>query len=112
MKLYTGYFAKHGLYSQAYSIARRQPPGLGIPEILELAPSAKLLRRWQLRRITWGEYTTKYINQLERVGILQVESMLQDGMVLLCWERPDKDCHRHLLASWLRERWHDVEELS
>ena len=32
-------------------------------------------------------------------------------IALVCYEAPDKFCHRHLVAEWLRENGFDVSEL-
>ena len=111
MKLYTGYFARHGLHSHAYSIARGQPWVCNLPAISKLAPSGQLLADYNSGRIDWEEYAVRYFTQLNILGIEKVEEMLLDGMVLLCWEGPGKNCHRHLLAEWLQEYYHEVEEL-
>jgi hypothetical protein len=38
-------------------------------------------------------------------------SLVGEDIVLLCWEKPPKDCHRALVAEWLREAGFEVEEI-
>jgi len=111
MKLYTGYFARHGNHPRAVSIARSQPMAFDIPEILELAPARTLLADYKSGRIGWDDYAIRYRVRLGLLVAGHVEELLQDGMVLICWESPHEHCHRHLLADWLRECGHEVEEL-
>lgn len=112
INLYTGYFAKHANQPNAVSIGGRPWWLPSLPSIPELAPSTSLLADYKKKRIGWEEYTPRYIAQLEELGISRIEDLLEDDMVLLCWEGPDKHCHRHLLAEWLRERGHDVREIA
>jgi len=112
MHIYTGYFAKHGKHPRAVSIARGQPMAFDLPEILEFAPPRSLLAAYKSGRVGWEQYEVRYVDRLNLVAGDCAEGLLRDGMVLLCWEGPGKNCHRHLLASWLQEYYHDVEELS
>lgn len=32
-------------------------------------------------------------------------------IALLCYEKPDDFCHRHLVADWLRKNGYECEEL-
>ena len=110
MKLFTGYFARHGKHPNAVSVGG-SPWWMKLPVIPELAPSAELLADYKQGRIQWEDYVPRYIAQLDALGVSRVESLLKDGMVLLCWEKPPNHCHRHLLAEWLRKQGHYVSEL-
>ena len=39
---------------------------------------------------------------LSRLDPVKVYHVL-DNSVLLCWESPEKFCHRHIVAQWLEE---------
>jgi len=110
MKLYTGYFRKHSRLAKAYSIARSQPPGIHLPELRDLAPEASLLRVYKSGELSWWDYEARYYRQLTRLGAAYIENLLEDGMTLLCWEKTGKNCHRYVLARFLRTRGHIVEE--
>ena len=34
-----------------------------------------------------------------------------DQIILLCYEKPDDFCHRHLVAQWLTEHGYDTQEI-
>ena len=54
-------------------------------------------------------FTKHYLAKLDKLGIDKVLSVLTDGDVLLCYEKPGDFCHRHILASWLREHGVTIE---
>ena len=31
-------------------------------------------------------------------------------IALVCYEKPEEFCHRHLVADWLRKYGHDIKE--
>ena len=118
--MYTSYFSRfnqiikrdedpikphHGI-----SIARSQPKGnsAGFVTYPDLAPSYSLLRDWKENDISWGEYRERYEERLETLDPEQTYTTLvelaggdEENCTLLCWEGPDKFCHRHLVANWL-----------
>ena len=75
--------------------------------------------------VLWGEphkkykddgdedfYTARY--QEEVLSFLDPKKVVKDlgpESILLCWERPDRFCHRHIVAEWLRKAGYDVWEL-
>jgi uncharacterized protein (DUF488 family) len=56
---------------------------------------------------------------LEEVGLETIRGRLMRigeeagglPLVLLCYEREDEFCHRHVLSAWLRERDVEIREL-
>ena len=53
------------------------------------------------------EYTSRYLSQLDWVGIKNILLKIHhfgDDVVLLCWEAPDKFCHRHILADYINRK--------
>lgn len=116
---YTGYYSKLGEYKSAglklVSISRTKPKGLTVDgDIPELYPEKDLLWGFKNMDIEEMEYTSKYLDQLDRIGIkdilLKIHSFGND-VVLLCWEAPGKFCHRHILADYInRNSKLNVEE--
>jgi hypothetical protein len=48
---------------------------------------------------------------LDNLGARTVYRELGSNAVLLCYERPDEFCHRHIVAAWLeKELGIEVEE--
>jgi len=118
MTIYTSYFARADKIHPSIprvSIALKTPPNLSsnvlLPEQFRcIVPTPALLRMWKSTHdITM--YTQVYCRQIES---LNVPAFIQwaGNCVLLCWERPDKFCHRHVLAVILRRYGANVVELN
>jgi hypothetical protein len=67
-----------------------------------------------------GHYKAEYCREvLDKLDIAEVLSDLQgfypgvdsDDLTLLCFEAPEKPCHRHWVAEWLREHGIPCEEV-
>ncbi len=104
------------------SISRKAPPGYTGIEFKKLAPSYELLSHWKEHHDE--EYYTKTFTQevlkkLSPIGLLSELSTLADGkdICLICYEKPESFCHRHLIAKWLRGcgfdciEWQEFPEL-
>lgn len=110
-KIWTSYFARNGSHPNAVSIARIKPRFVNCRENLLLAPPEGLLWNYKNGRIDEKQYTDFYIAMLENIGFETIDKGLSDGDVLLCYEKYDKFCHRHILAKWLRQHGYEVAEL-
>jgi uncharacterized protein (DUF488 family) len=89
---------------------------------MKLAPSWDLLNKLkanvkediplaiELYKDTYKKETLDKLNQDEVLNNLMIFSKGED-IVLLCYEAPDKFCHRHLVASWFEEVGIHVKEL-
>ena len=69
--LYTSYFAKFKKgVGNKISIARFNPKWLNSSELSawcdSLAPSKELLNDYKYKGISWGEYTTRYYNEIKK----------------------------------------------
>ena len=111
MLLYTSYFAKSASHPRAKSIARFSPKWYTGPSYLPVAPAWDLVKGIKNGTITREQYTEAYRYHLDSLGEQKVLAGLQDGDVLLCYERPGDFCHRHILAEWLNEKGHTVIEM-
>lgn len=117
-KIYTSYFARLSKIRSEYphalivSISRHSPRWLirwkdYIP-CEELSPSKDLLWAWKCDRMGKALYRLKYIEEIKPV-FQQVMVRLYrlaksrncDVIFLLCYEKPEEFCHRHLLAEML-----------
>lgn len=117
MKVYTSYFGKLGALHQAgvtpICIARGIPKFYGGAVEQSVAPFG-----WMLKDgVTRDEYIKAYFSQvLTRINprqFLDKCKVLSKGkdVALLCYEKPEDFCHRHLLAEWLnRELGIEVKE--
>ncbi len=75
-----------------------------------LAPTAELLKAYQVKAVAWPEYSERFL------GLL-AERRVEEGLdrasfatptVLLCSEPTAEHCHRRLVLEYLREKWGDV----
>lgn len=91
------------------SIARFTPNWF--PDIKEeklLAPSENLLRNYKLGKVTIKEYIKEYTTQIEPI----LDNIIIDnGSILLCYEKSGDFCHRHILAELLRNKGYEIKEL-
>jgi len=67
----------------------------------KLAPTERLFFDIKRQNITREEYIHRYNTEiLDKLDPNEVYEELKDN-VLLCWEPPDKFCHRQLVAEWI-----------
>ena len=117
--IYTGYYSKIKEYAGSgltlLSISRTKPEfAKSCIDIPQLFPSNKILWDYKKGKIDEMEYTSKYLDQLNELGVDRIIKMIQifgDNVVLLCWESPEKFCHRHILADYINKNSNiNVEE--
>lgn len=112
--IYTSYFGNiKNLPENTYPIciARWKPKFFTGPTIMSLAPSAELLHWWRASDksdASKEKYKHIYNTQLttkdpHRLAALLEEKCKDKDPVLLCFEKPNDFCHRHLVAEWLNE---------
>jgi hypothetical protein len=87
----------------AISIARWPPRWWGSRRrYIALAPSADLLKRAKAG-LSWPVYVAEYKRDvLSKLDPQKVYAELSDS-ILMCWETPGENCHRHLVAEWLEK---------
>lgn len=115
--IYTSYFAKASTIKDAYrvSISLFIPKGIYVNEqAIILAPTWDILNQYK-RNYDTSVYTKAYLKLLqdrhEEVSKLinHLEEISKDKLVLLlCWEGPNKFCHRHILADYLKKGWKEL----
>ena len=107
--IYTGYYSKIKEYTDAglrlLSISRTKPGFVkDCVDVPPLFPDEKILWDYKKGDFDEMEYTSKYLTQLDGMGIDKIIKTIQifgDDVVLLCWESPEKFCHRHILANYI-----------
>lgn len=126
MNIYTSYFANietletDGLY--CVSICNKIPSFFKGPNIESVAPNDNILWEYKKSGKTDADkehYRQRYINEVLCAYRFHPEYFIQllesfsksendKDIVLLCYERPEDFCHRHLLADWLNEQLPDM----
>ncbi len=107
--IYTGYWAKIKEYEAngltPVGISGWSPDGYNGKTYKKLAPKYVWWREWHDKHLSTQWYITQYqntvLNQLNPVSVVKDLQKMGDNVVLLCFETPDKFCHRHLVATWL-----------
>jgi len=112
--IYTSYFAamkKMSSYqkTRCVGIALYVPKGIFIPRYPKLAPPKDILYRYKETRDV-NKYTIDYNNYLSTLDPKIVERELRNR-ILVCFESPEKFCHRHLVSKWLNDNGFKCEEL-
>lgn len=117
--IYTGYWAKAKEYERKglipVGISGWIPDGYKGRTYKKLAPKYSWWKEWHDNNLSETWYTDKYnetvLNQLNPVNVATEIQSFGPDVVLLCFETPEKFCHRHLVAKWLHERANiDVQE--
>lgn len=99
----TSYYAKSGQLKEAVSIAGKAPAFYKGREYKKLAPKFWFFEKY--KKDGDVEYYTEQYQRcvLDKLDPQTVYDELGKDAVILCWEAPDKFCHRHLVAKWLSE---------
>lgn len=80
--------------------------------IADFAPTKELLDQWHKQEVTWDEYERIYTKMLAERDILRKYGVkLFDGSCFLCSEDTPEQCHRRLLAEYMKEHSKDQVEI-
>lgn len=119
--IYTSYFANLSKIDKAkfkpISIARFLPKYLKIPEYTKLAPTRQLFSAYKDGRISTIQYEQIFVRDVlsKLMPSVVAEELRKTSFgkipVLLCYERPESFCHRHIVRSWLSLSGESSEEL-
>ena len=75
-----------------------------------LAPTQEMLDEYRKEKRGWEVYEKRFLELMrEREIEKQLEPGMVDGGCLLCSEDKPHQCHRRLVAEYLREKWGGVE---
>ena len=110
--IYTGYWAKLKEYEQngliPVGISGKIPDGFNGARYQQLAPKYSWWKQWHDEHMSNDWFVQKYyetvLNQLNPVAVLNDLQKIGKDIVLLCYETPEKFCHRHIAAQWLKEK--------
>lgn len=118
MKIFTSYFANLKKIPDnivPISISCKPPKGYNGLEYMLLAPSKALLSAWHKNHdeSNYRQVFCRQLSNLNADAVVRVLEYLSKGrdIVLVCYERPENFCHRHLVAEWFGENGYQTEEL-
>lgn len=109
MEIYTSYFSNYKNippHYQCVSIANSKPQGLFIPECNLLKPDWSIVQDYRNKDISYTDFAKLYLARLDITPAFKYfESLrriaLSNPLVLMCWEKDYKVCHRTIAAYWL-----------
>lgn len=88
----------------------RELLGMGYAHLPELAPSRELFDAYRKEGLAWDAFEAQFLDLMaERRIEARVDKAILSGGCLLCSEPTAEQCHRRLVAEYLRDRWGDVE---
>jgi uncharacterized protein YeaO (DUF488 family) len=96
---------------RVYSIARLTPKGFDRWGYPLFCPEAGPMALFQRGEITWKEFGRRYRAKLDamREQVLEEFDRLPVHATLCCYEDRPAECHRGLLAEWLKEQGREIE---
>lgn len=75
-----------------------------------LAPTKDILDDYKKNRIDWSEYVQRFSEVMNSRKIEDLVDRTElDGACLLCSESTAENCHRRLVAEYLKEKLGDIE---
>lgn len=109
--IYTSYFAYIKKLPESIvpiAISATVPASVEMLRYTELAPSFDILMDWKHDNNNERyvkEYNEKILNPLDARQVISDLYKLSRGkdIALICYEKPEDFCHRHLAAKWLTE---------
>lgn len=119
MVIYTSYYANlRNLPASIIPVAISQfPPSWYKGKTLRrLAPSSELLLSYKAGTVGEDEYIRRY--KAETLSAFDPRKMYGSlfeyfggrDICLVCFERPEDFCHRHIVAEWFRSAGYDARE--
>ena len=123
MKIYTTYFANLKKLPKdivPIAICGKSPTGFKGAQYKKLAPKYDFFMKWKENHD--NEYYIQCFNE-QVLSVLDAKLVIDDlkrisgienngksGIAMVCYERPEDFCHRHLVAKWLNENGYNVKE--
>lgn len=98
----TSYFSRAGKHPDAVAICRGIPKWYTGKTYQDLAPSWGLVKETDMV-VYEQKYMSEVLAKLDPQKVLDDLMAMSQNPILLCYEKPEDYCHRHLVAKWLRE---------
>lgn len=112
--VYTSYFGNLKTLKSAgivpVSISLWKPKWYMGLQYLNLAPKADMLKRDLSKEQYTEEYKLRVLHNLNARNVYNDLMSFGSRVALLCYEKPNDFCHRHIVSEWFRENGYNVEE--
>ena len=118
MKILTSYYANYKNIPSEYqciSISNSNPTTICLPVWRDVVPDWSMVKTYKNGDMNFDAFLFAYVSMLNKLSHQQVLDYLNrykgQTLVLMCWEKDSKLCHRQLLGTWLKTYYDiDVEE--
>lgn len=113
----TSYFSNISKIKFPISIAGKCPDWYTDAQYKKLAPKYEWWKEWHDNNLGDDWYTEKYYSTVlvmldPKVIYKELFNIyMTDNFTLLCYESPEKFCHRHLVAQWFNDNGFSIKEL-
>ena len=87
----------------------RQIAGIDYVHLPAFAPTQDMLDRYKKAGGDWEAYAAGFLALIRGRSVENTDPATLDGACLLCSEDQPHQCHRRLVAEYLRDHWGDVE---
>lgn len=112
MKIYTSYFAKLKKIPEdivRISICGKAPDWYDGIQYKKVAPKYGFFQEWKKNQdndFYIEHFNAEVLDNLVAKNVYEDLSNLSDGKdcVLICYEKSEDFCHRHLVAGWLNQK--------
>lgn len=116
--IYISYFAKLKKFPenfQSIAICQFPPKWYTGPSVKIFSPNPDILLQYKFGQLDEEEYTKLYLNQLSNIDIsYYIEKIFslcgEKTPILLCYEKSEDFCHRHILTQYLNNLGYECEE--
>jgi uncharacterized protein (DUF488 family) len=84
--------------------------GVDYVHLPDLAPTKEILSPYQKKEITWQQYEDRFLNLMAKRNIEKhIKPEVIDNGCLLCSEHLPHQCHRRLVAEYLKSHWQESD---
>lgn len=119
--IYTSYFANikkldgicytvSGLIPSFYNDLMKQNPNI-YKRYIQFAPKKYWWKQWKEGKLNNDQFVNLYketvLDKININNVLNQFNKYKQDIFLLCYQKPNDFCHRHLICQWLNK--HDIE---
>lgn len=109
--IYTGYYGGLGVIDNdtvTVQVSNSAPINVDIRFEKAIPDWAFIVKPYKDGEIDQQEYIRRYTDQLDKyreniLGVIEYFKSTLKDYILLCYETPDKFCHRHILAKYIND---------
>lgn len=106
--LYTANFKSYiGCPGMPYCVSQSMPKWVEMMRLRTLAPTWDMIYAYKGGALQWEKFKIKYFEILkQRHNTLEniIKIARTGNIILVCWEKPNQNCHRHLIVQYCIEQ--------